>query len=208
VLDEHDVDSPEAVREHLRRGANGATPETPKPGDPAFEDASEHVLANGRTALDAAREVARERGYERLLLSAEIEGEAREVGGVHAAIGREIGASGNPVEAPAVVLSGGELTVTVEGSGEGGPNQECALAAAASGLPDDSAFACVDTDGIDGASESAGALVDDETVEESVAARAALRDNDAGGFLAGRSALVRTGPTGTNVNDLRVLVVE
>jgi len=208
VLDEHDVDAPEALRERLQRGAHGERPETPKPGDPVFDGASEHVLANGRTALDAARAVARDRGYETLLLSAGLEGEAREVGGVHAAVARETRASGNPVEPSAVVLSGGELTVTVEGDGEGGPNQECALAAAASGLPAQSAFACVDTDGVDGASEAAGAVVDDETVGEPAAARAALHENDAGGFLAGRDALVRTGPTGTNVNDLRVLVVE
>jgi hydroxypyruvate reductase len=208
VLDEHDVDAPAALRERLRRGANDDLPETPKPGDSVFDDASEHVLANGRTALDAARAVAIDRGYEPLLLSAEIEGEARQVGGVHAAVAREARESGNPVEPPAVVLSGGELTVTVRGDGEGGPNQECALAAAASGLPADSAFACVDTDGVDGASESAGAVVDGETVDDPATARAALRENDAGGYLAGRSALLRTGPTGTNVNDLRVLVAE
>lgn len=208
VLTEHDVGAPDAVREHLQRGANGDLPETPKPGDPVFTDATAHVLANGRTALDAASAVARDRGYETALLAAEIEGEAGEVGGVHAAVAREVRASGNPVEPPAVVLSGGELTVTVRGSGDGGPNQECALAAAASGLPSDSAFACVDTDGIDGASEAAGAVVDGETVADSAAARAALGANDAGGFLAGRNALLRTGATGTNVNDLRVLVVE
>ena len=208
VLDDHDVDTPDALREHLQQGANGEIPETPKPGDSVFEHASEHVLANGRTALDAARAVARERGYETLLLSADIEGEAREIGGVHAAVAREVRESGNPVESPAVVLSGGELTVTVRGSGEGGPNQECALAAAGSGLPRDAAFACVDTDGIDGASEHAGALVDAETVDDPAVARTALRENDAGGYLEGRNVLIRTGPTGTNVNDLRVLVVE
>jgi len=208
VLDDYAVDAPEAVRNHLRRGASGDLAETPKPGDPAFDTTSEHVLANGRVALDAASKIARERGYQPLLLSAELVGEAREVGGVHAAIAREVRETGNPVEPPAVVLSGGELTVTVRGDGEGGPNQECALAAAASGLPDDCAFACVDTDGIDGASEFAGAVVDAETVTDSDAAQEALRENDAGGFFAGRNALLQTGTTGTNVNDLRVLVVE
>ncbi|SEV94276.1 glycerate kinase type-2 family protein [Halobacterium jilantaiense] len=208
VLDEHDVDAPETIRDHLQRGANGDRPETPTPDDPVFTDATEHVLANGRTALDAASAIARDRGYEPLLLAAETEGEAREVGGVHAAVAREIRASGNPVEPPAVLLSGGELTVTVRGTGAGGPNQECALAAAAAGLPGDTAFACVDTDGLDGARDAAGAVVDDETVEDSASARGALGANDAGGFLADRNALLRTGPTGTNVNDLRVLVVE
>ena len=208
ALDEHDVAAPPAVSEHLQRGAAGELPETPEPGDPVFDGATEHVLATGRTALDAAREAARERGYETLLLSAEIEGAAEAVGGVHAAVAREVRETGNPVEPPAVVLSGGELTVTVEGDGDGGPNQECALAAAASGLPADAAFACVDTDGIDGASDCAGALVDAQTLTAPAAARAALRANDAGGFLSGRNALLRTGPTGTNVNDLRILVVE
>jgi len=208
VLDEHDVDAPTALRDHLCRGASGELSETPKPGDPAFANAATHVLANGRTALAAARAVARERGYDTLLLSAGIEGEAREVGGVHAAVGQEVRATSNPVEPPAVVLSGGELTVTVRGDGDGGPNQECALAAAAAGLPERAAFACVDTDGVDGVSECAGAIVDADTVEDPAAAREALRENDAGGFLAGRDAVVHTGPTGTNVNDLRVLVVE
>jgi len=209
ALDDHGVDAPASVREHLRAGAAGEHPETPKPGDDdAFADASAHVLANGRTALDAARETARERGYDSLVLSAEIEGEAREVGGVHAAVAREVRATGDPVEPPAVVLSGGELTVTVAGDGDGGPNQECALAAGASGLPERAAFACADTDGIDGASPDAGAVVDEDTVDDPAAARAALADSDAGGFLAGRGALLRTGATGTNVNDLRVLVVD
>ncbi len=207
VLDDYAVDVPAPVRDHLERGARGDLPETPSEGDPAFEAVDTHVLADGSTALAAASHAARERGYEPLILSSCIEGEAREAGGVHAAIGAEAATSGDPVDPPAVVLSGGELTVTVDGDGDGGPNQECALAAAHR-LPDGAAFACVDTDGIDGASEHAGALVDSETVGDPADARAALRDNDAGGFLAGRNALLRTGPTGTNVNDLRVLVVE
>jgi glycerate 2-kinase len=207
VLDERDLDVPDAVRTRLERGAGGDVPETPSAGDPAFESVHTHVLADGRTALAAAVGTARERGYEPLVLSASIEGEASEVGAVHAAIADEVTATGNPVSPPAVVVSGGELTVTVEGDGEGGPNQECALAAAPR-LPDSAAFACVDTDGIDGASEHAGALVDSGTVDDPRAAREALGHNDAGGFLAGRNALLRTGPTGTNVNDLRVLVIE
>ncbi|GAA0273697.1 glycerate kinase type-2 family protein [Halobacterium noricense] len=207
VLDDYAVDVPAAVRDRLERGARGDLPETPSEDDPAFEDVDTHVLADGSTALAAASDAARERGYETLILSSCIEGEAREVGGVHAAIGTDAANTGNPVDPPAVVLSGGELTVTVEGDGDGGPNQECALAATHR-LPDGAAFACVDTDGIDGASEHAGALVDSETVDDLADARAALHENDAGGFLADQNALLRTGPTGTNVNDLRVLVVE
>jgi len=207
VLRDYAVDVPETVRARLERGARGGLAETPGPGDSAFEDVETHVLADGSTAVDAARETARERGYQPLVLSSSIEGEAREVGGVHAAIASEAASAGDPVAAPAVVLSGGELTVTVEGDGDGGPSQECALAAARR-LPDGSAFACVDTDGVDGHSGYAGAVVDSGTVDDASAARAALRDNDAGGLLESRNALIQTGATGTNVNDLRVLVVE
>lgn len=208
VLNEYDVAVPDAVRERFERGVAGDVAETPKADDSAFERVSYHVLANAWTAIDAARREARERGYTPLVVSSRVEGEAREAGRLHAAVAREAATTGNPVEPPAVVLSGGECTVThSEGteSGVGGPNLECALAAAPR-LPAGAAFACVDTDGIDGSSDAAGALVDADTADEA-ATRAVLREHDSGGFLADRNALVRTGKTGTNVNDLRVLVV-
>ncbi|WP_306052260.1 glycerate kinase type-2 family protein [Natronococcus wangiae] len=220
VLERYDLrdEVPATVAERLERGAAGEIEETPAEGDLAVANADWYALANGRTAVDAARDVARERGYEPLVLSSRLTGEAREVGRVHAAIGTEIAADGDPLEPPAVALSGGEVTVTVDGDGGdgsvgiGGPNQELALAAglefAASGT--EAVLASVDTDGIDGPTDAAGAIVDGETIdpEDEETARRALAENDVYGALEDLDALLETGYTGTNVNDLRVLVVE
>ncbi|MDZ7702636.1 MAG: DUF4147 domain-containing protein [Halobacteriales archaeon] len=208
VLDRYAIEPPAAVGERLERGASGELAETAGPGDPAFERVRNHVLANGFTALEAARAAASERGYETCLLSSRVQGEAREAARTMAAVGQEVAASGNPVAPPAVVLSGGECTVTVEGTGSGGPNQEFALGAAVDLAGEGIALASVDTDGRDGATDAAGALVDGTTVTDAEEARDALRLNDAYPYLEAREALVVTGPTGTNVNDLRVLVVE
>ncbi|WP_256299573.1 DUF4147 domain-containing protein [Haloarchaeobius salinus] len=208
VLDRYDVPAP-TVREHLQRGVDGTEPETPRTDDPAFDRAGYHVLANAETALSAAAAVARERGCEPLVLSTSVEGEAREAGRFHAAVAREIRATGQPVDPPAVLLSGGECTVGVHGDGAGGPNLEFGLAAALDLCgSDDVAVAAVDTDGRDGSTDAAGALVDGATVDDTAAARDALADNDSLGYLDGRDAVLRTGATGTNVNDLRVVVVE
>ncbi|MGB9963832.1 glycerate kinase type-2 family protein [Halobacterium hubeiense] len=228
VLEAYDVTVPERVAVRLRRGADGdaeavdgsdapaatagdaSVVETPTRDDPVFDRVTNHVLANGFTALDAAREAAAERGYETMLLSSSVRGEAREAAKTHVAVAEEVLATGNPLSAPAVVLSGGETTVTVSGDGEGGPNQEFAASAAVELDADGVTLAAVDTDGIDGATDAAGAVVDADTVEAggADAARAALAENDVTPFLAERDALIRTGATGTNVNDLRVLVVE
>lgn len=207
VLETAGVDPPAAIRERLERGEAGELPETPTAADPAFGRVSNDVLADGWTALDAAREVAEDVGHTPLVLSSRIEGEARDAAMTQAAVAAEAAATGNPVQPPAVVLSGGETTVTVTGDGSGGPNCEFALSAARS-LPDGAVLASVDTDGRDGASEGAGGLVDATTVADSREATEALRANDAATFLDARDALIRTGATGTNVNDLRVLVVE
>ncbi|MFC7044979.1 glycerate kinase [Halobacteriaceae archaeon GCM10025711] len=206
VVDRYDLAMPDAVRDRLEQGARGVVPETPPAGDSAFDRVTSHVLADGFTALDAARTVADERGFETLLLSSRVRGEAREAATTHVAVAEECLATGNPVTPPAVVLSGGETTVTVRGDGEGGPNQEFALSAAID-LPDGVVLASVDTDGVDGTTDAAGALVDGTTVDDVGAARDALAANDAYPYLAARNALVRTGQTGTNVNDLRVVVV-
>jgi hydroxypyruvate reductase len=207
VLDRFGVDAPAPVCERLERGAAREIEETPGSEDPAFERVTTHVLATGFTALSAAREEARERGYDPCILSSRVRGEAREAAKTHVAIAEEALATGNPIEPPAVVLSGGECTVTVRGDGEGGPNQEFALSAALE-LPAGATLACADSDGIDGGSGAAGALVDADTVDDAAAARDALTENDAGTYLGERDALLETGPTGTNVNDVRVLVVE
>ncbi|WP_181691700.1 glycerate kinase [Natronomonas sp. LN261] len=196
VLDRYGLDVP-AVRSHLADLA---------PSDPAAVAVDNHVITSGRDAVDAARAHAADRGYRTCVLSTRIEGEAAPAGRVHAAIGAEAADSGDPVEPPAVVLSSGETTVHVTGDGIGGPNQEFALAAAAE-LPDGVVLGAVDTDGGDGSTDAAGALVDGGTVDDPEVARAALADNDSYPLLDSADALLRTGATGTNVNDLRVLVV-
>jgi len=214
ALADNDVTPPEAVRDHLERGAAGAVPETPKPGATAFESVSTFTVASSLTACRAAREAALGADsagvgsdYDALVLSSRVRGEAREAARSAVAVAEEIRASGNPVEPPAVVVTGGETTVTVDGDGVGGPNQEYALGAARDLDEPGVVVAAVDTDGVDGASEYAGGLVTAETVPEDAAARA-LATNDATPVLEAASAAVETGPTGTNVNDLRVVVVE
>ncbi|WP_436344550.1 glycerate kinase type-2 family protein [Natronorubrum sp. FCH18a] len=213
VLERYAIDVPDPVADRLERGATGGVPETPTADDPAFETVSTHVVADGMTVLEAARDVAAERGYEPLVLSSRIRGEAREAATTHVAVAEEVLATSTPISPPAVLLSGGETTVTVTGDGTGGPNQEFATSAALDLVDGGSVegsvtVAAVDTDGIDGATDVAGALVDETTVEDREAARAALRDNDVSPYLAERNGLIRTGPTGTNLNDLRVVVVE
>jgi len=207
VLERRDVDVPAAIRGHLRAGAGGDLPETPTEEDEAFERVAIHVVASARTALDAAREVATERGYDPMVLSARVRGEAREAAKTHAAVAEEVHDTGNPIEPPAVVLSGGETTVTLgDDHGRGGPNQEFVLSGALE-LDVPAVVAAVDTDGIDGATDAAGAVADADTVDDA-AARDALVRNDAYPVLDDADALLRTGATGTNVNDLRVFVIE
>ena len=208
ALDRHDVGVPDAVRSRLESGVAGDVPETPDGSDPAFESARAYVLADGMTALAAAREVATDAGHETLVLSSRLRGEAREAAKVHAGIAEECHATGMPVEPPAVLLSGGELTVTVRDDGSGGPSTEFALASALELGEGDTAVAAVDTDGIDGGADAAGGIVDADTVADPAPAREALANSDAATYLRERNAAIVTGPTGTNVNDLRVVVVE
>ncbi|GAB7118021.1 glycerate kinase type-2 family protein [Natrinema sp. JCM 9743] len=209
VLERYEIDAPGSVQARLERGAAGEIAETPGPDDAAFETVSNHIIADGMTTLDAARDAAAERGYETLVLSSRVRGEARDAAATHVAIAEEVLATGRPVAPPAVVLSGGETTVTVRGDGTGGPNQEFATSAALH-LADGSeiAVAAVDTDGSDGATDAAGALVDGTTVADPDAAREALANNDAYPYLESRDGLLCTGPTGTNLNDLRVIGIE
>jgi hydroxypyruvate reductase len=225
VLDRYDLDAPESVRERLRAGAAGEFAETPTAGDPAFDRARAFVVGNGRTALDAAAAAAAERGYEPLVLAGGVRGEARDAGTVHAAIAEECAARGSPVEPPAVLLSGGETTVTLgDADGTGGPNAEFAASAglalaegplggseATGGRSGDAGprivVAAADTDGIDGPTDAAGGIADAATLDPD-AARDALDRHDAYPLLDEAGALLRTGPTGTNVNDLRAIVVE
>ncbi|WP_224269093.1 glycerate kinase type-2 family protein [Haloprofundus salinisoli] len=213
VLERYDIDAPGAVRTRLERGAAGEISETPRADDSVFDRVRNVLLGSNFSSLAAARNEAESRGYDSCILSSRVRGESREAAKTHAAVAEEAIFTGNPVSPPAVVFSGGETTVTVRGDGTGGPNQEFALSAAiefATAWRDgaDVVLASVDTDGRDGGSEVAGAIVDAETVDDVAAARAALADNDAFTYLDARDAVVETGPTGTNVNDLRVLVVD
>lgn len=207
VLDTDDIAVPDAVWQRLSAGERGDHPETPAPDDAAFERVQTHLIGTTMTALDAAREVAAERGYNTLVLSSRIRGRARHAALTPVAVAEELLATGNPLTPPAVVLSGGETTVRVTGDGRGGPNQEFALAAALD-LPDEAVLGAVDTDGIDGNSAVAGAVVDGTTVTDRAEATRALDANDAHTYLRERGVVVKTGQTGTNVNDLHVLVVD
>lgn len=212
VIDRYDLDVPDAVRAYLRAGDEGEHPETPTADDPAFDRVQGHVLGNGRTALEAAADAAADRGYEPLVLASGVRGEARDAALTHVAIAEESRSHATPVEPPAVLLSGGETTVSLdENHGRGGPNQEFVLAGAI-GLDGEDGdgrivVSAVDTDGVDGPTGAAGAIADATAIPESTG-RDALERHDAYPVLEEANALVRTGPTGTNVNDLRAIVVD
>ncbi len=199
---------PAAVRQRI--AANGT--DTPKPGDRIFERVENVVVGNNRWAVDAAARQARALGFRTLVLSTFVEGEAREVARVHAAIAREIRASGQPVRAPACVISGGETTVTLRGRGLGGRNQEFALAAAIdiAGLKD-VLILSGGTDGTDGPTDAAGAMADGATTQRArvagLNASTYLANNDSYRFFDALGDLVKTGPTGTNVADLQIILV-
>jgi glycerate 2-kinase len=185
--------------------------ESPKPGDAALASVQNVIIGSNRQALSAAAEKARELGYRTLVLSTTIQGETREIASMHAAIAREILVSGQPVRPPACILSGGETTVTVRGSGKGGRNQEFVLAAviALSNAP--VTVFSGGTDGIDGPTDAAGALADGSTLaracEMRLNAQHYLDNNDSYHFFKAVNGLIQTGPTGTNVMDVRILLV-
>jgi hydroxypyruvate reductase len=203
---------PEGVAAHLRAGAAGEVAETPKPGDSLFDNVLNLIVGSNDAAARAAVAQAERLGYESLLLTTFIEGEAREVAKVAVALAKSIRARGYPLSPPACLIWGGETTVTVRGEGKGGRNQELALSAAI-GLAgmEGVVLMALATDGTDGPTDAAGAVVDGRTADR--ARRhgwnlyAALEDNNAYPLLDDAGALLRLGPTGTNVNDLLVLLV-
>lgn len=205
VLAKYGIVPPPAVARHLAEGRD----ETPKPGDPRLARASVVVVATPRDALAAAARAAVAYGIEPVLLGDALEGEARTLAREHAARALEEAAA---LRAPKVLLSGGEATVAVRGSGRGGPNGEflLALALALDGAPGIHALAC-DSDGIDGSEDNAGALIGPDTLARARAlgidATARLAANDSYGFFAALGDLVVTGPTLTNVNDIRALLL-
>jgi hydroxypyruvate reductase len=212
VLARHRVEPPPAVRRRLEDGAAGRVPETPKPGDAAFERTENRVIATAHASLMAAAAEFERHGVRPLVLGDSVTGEAREVAKVYAALAREVRMYGQPARAPVALLSGGETTVTLRGKGRGGRCTEflLSLAVALDGLDDTWAIAC-DTDGIDGSEDNAGAVLTADALVRArargVSARARLDDNDGYGFFEQLGDLVVTGPTRTNVNDYRAILV-
>ena len=204
---------PAVVLRHLRRGEAGKAAETGKPGDPVFAKVENIILGNNRRALAQAEAAAQRADYRTLVLSSRIQGEAREVAKVLAAVVQEIAASGQPLSRPAALLFGGETTVTVRGKGKGGRNQELALAAllALEGLEAPYAFLSGGTDGTDGPTDAAGAVFGPAIWEQIRAKqfdpRAFLADNDAYHFFEPAGGLLKTGPTGTNVMDIGIVLL-
>ncbi len=207
VLSACDVPVPAAVRAHLETSSG-----CPGPNDPRMARITNHVIAAPQQSLQAAAAVARQAGVTPVILSDSLEGESREVGIVLARIAEHVCRYGQPVPAPCVLLSGGETTVTVRGSGSGGRNVELllSLTVALRGAQRVYAIAC-DTDGVDGAEEVAGALIGPDTLRRAeqlkVNARAALANNDGHGFFAALGDQIVTGPTLTNVNDFRAVLI-
>ncbi len=205
-------DISDTIKQHIQNGLTGKISETPKPGDSIFNKTQNVIIANNFQAVSAAKQKAEALGYNSMILSSAIEGETREVAKIHTAIAKEIAASGNPVKAPACVISGGETTVTLQGNGKGGRNQEFVLAAALN-------LACLDsvvilsagTDGTDGPTDAAGAICDGQTItraeKSNLDAEKHLNENNAYPFFEALNDLVKTGPTNTNVMDLRIILV-
>lgn len=202
----------ESIKKALLDGERGLIPETPKVHDEAFKKVFNVVIGSNRDATNAAYQILKSEGLNTLFLTSLIEGEARHVGTVFASMALEIGASGHPVGKPAAIVAGGETTVTVVGKGKGGRNQEIALAAALkikglSGV----AVASIGTDGVDGPTDAAGAIADGKTIERAEAsqlkAEEFLAENNSYNLFSKLGDLIFTGPTGTNVNDVSVVLV-
>jgi hydroxypyruvate reductase len=209
TLRRYRIDAPARVLAHLESAAS----ETPKPGDPRFAAVSNNLIATPQMSLRAAAEAARAAGVAPVLLGDAIEGEAREVGKAFAGVARSAARHGEPARPPCVLLSGGETTVTVRGKGKGGRNAEflLGLALALDGAPRIHALAG-DTDGVDGGEDNAGAYLAPDSLARAAAlgldAKARLADNDSYSLFQALGDLVVTGPTLTNVNDFRAILIE
>jgi len=215
ILEKYNIKAflPEAVVNHLKKGLQGLIHETPKTGDPVFQNVSHTIIARNVDALISAKREAIKLGYNTQILSSMFEGESRDIAAVHTAIAREIIATGHPVTPPACVLSGGETTVTITGPGKGGRNQEFALACAIGikGI-ENVVILSAGTDGTDGPTDAAGAIADHTTIhradEIGLIPENFLKNNNAYPFFERLSDLVKTGPTNTNVMDLRMILVQ
>jgi hydroxypyruvate reductase len=203
---------PKAVMDHFAKGLAGDAQETPKPDHPAFGKTAHIIIGNNMAALSAARKEAVRRGYRALILSSSIEGDTCEAAHMHAAIAREVVQTGHPLRPPACILSGGETTVTVRGDGLGGRNQQFALCAAG-GIAGDAPVVMLSggSDGNDGPTDAAGAIIDHTTLDRAVGLDLSLphylAKNDAYHFFDRLGDLLITGPTNTNVMDVRIILV-
>ena len=208
ILDKYGITEPAAAYAHIKK----AHDETPKPGDPRLARASVRMIATPQASLEAAAAVARAAGITPVILGDSLEGEARDVALVHAGIAKQVANHNQPAAAPCVLLSGGETTVTVRGKGRGGRNAEflLAMAVALEGHPRIHAIAC-DTDGVDGTEDNAGAQLAPDTLARAekklLSAKAFLANNDGYSFFSELGDLIETGPTLTNVNDFRAILV-
>ncbi len=209
ILKKYDIDIPDNVRAVLEDAAN----ETPKPGDPRLANVENIMIATPQDSLEAAAKVAQEAGYTPMILSNCIEGEASDVALVHAGIARQVAEFGQPAKAPCVLISGGETTVTVKGNGRGGRNAEFLLALTVALEGHEGIYAlAADTDGIDGTEDNAGAILTPDSLERAaakgVSAKDYLADNNGYNFFSAIGDLVVTGPTRTNVNDFRAILID
>ncbi len=209
IVEKYGINEPKAAIDRLK----AAVDETPKPGDPVFNGGEVKIIATPQEALDRAVEIARQHGLNPVVLGHTIEGESREVALVHAGMARQAYHHDQPALCPCLIISGGETTVTVKGQGRGGRNVEflLALAVALGGHPGIHAVAG-DTDGVDGQEHIAGAFVDPTTVaraaEKGISAKASLANNDGHGFFESLGDQLITGPTRTNVNDFRAVLIQ
>lgn len=214
ILEKHKIhgEIPTSILQYVERGSQGDVEETPKTDDPIFVRTQNVIIASNKQALSAAKEKAGELGYNALILSSFIEGDTTEVAKVHAAIAKEVLSTGNPVGRPACIVSGGETIVKIKGGGLGGRNQEFTLAAAIAihGL-EKVAILSAGTDGTDGPTEAAGAIADGATITRAtglgIVAEKYLRENNSYNFFKPLGDLIITGPTNTNVMDLRIIIV-
>ena len=202
---------PVGIKTRIQQGVDGLLDETPKKNDPIFDKVHNFIVANNSTAAQAALEKLEEQGYMSLVLSTFVEGEAREVGKVYSSIVQEIITSGRPLEPPCALIIGGETTVTVKGTGKGGRNQEVALSSVKKLSNINCVLATLGTDGIDGPTNVAGALVDGNSWKKGLKnnqdIEKLLEDNNSYHYFHILNDHIVTGPTGSNVNDISIILI-
>jgi hydroxypyruvate reductase len=212
ILERFGVTPPASIAAHFRSGAQGRIDETPKPGDPALGHAENRVIATAHASLMAAAAFVQAAGVAPMVLGDSVTGESREVAKVYAALAKQVRAHAHPAKPPVALISGGETTVTLHGKGRGGRCSEflLSLAVELDGLAETWALAA-DTDGIDGSEDNAGAVLTPDSAQRARAlkldAKRRLAENDGYGYFAALGDLVVTGPTRTNVNDYRVILI-